>query len=60
MENRDRTRDQGLPDRPQNNPTPGHEGDDRSDPRRTREDEDRDNERQPPRRDPRPETPKTA
>ena len=59
MENRDRTRDQGLPDRPPNNPTPGHEGDERSNPRRTREEEDRDNERQPPRRDPN-QTPKTA
>ena len=59
MENRDRTRDQGLPDRPPNNPTPGHEGDERSNPRRTREEEDRDNQRQPPRRDPN-QTPKTA
>ncbi len=48
-ENRDRVRDQGSPDRPLNNPTPGHEGDDRTDPRRTREDredDDGDDERQ--------------
>jgi hypothetical protein len=60
MENRDRTRDQGLPDRPPNNPTPGNEGDERSDPRRTREEDDRDNDRQAPRRDPSQTTPKTA
>lgn len=62
MENRDRMRDQGSPDRPPNNPTPGHEGNDRTGPRRTREEEsERDNERQSPRRDPRPDqTPKTA
>ena len=51
------TRD--CPDRPPNNPTPGQEGDDRTDPRRTREDDDRDNEGQAPRRDPN-QTPKTA
>ena len=60
MENRDRTRDQATPDRPPNTPTPGHEGDERSDPRRTREEDDRVNERQIPGRDPRREPPKTA
>jgi hypothetical protein len=62
MENRDRTRDQVSPDRPPNQPTPGHENDDGTDPRWTREGEDdRDNERQSPRRDQRPDpTPKTA
>ena len=52
MENRDRTHDQVSPDRPPNQPTPGRENDDRTDPRWTREGEDdRDNERQNPRRD---------
>jgi len=61
MENRDRVRDQGSPDRPPNKPTPGHEGSERIDPRRSRDEDDRDNERQPSRHDPRPEeTPKTA
>lgn len=61
MENRDRTRDQGSPDRTPNTPTPGHEGGDRTDPRRTREEDDRDNERNAPRRDPNPnQAPKTA
>lgn len=60
-QNRDGMRDQGSPDRPLNDPTPGHEGGDRTDPRRTREDDDRDNERQSPRRDPNPDkTPKSA
>lgn len=52
MENRDRMRDQGSPDQPPGRSTPGHEGDDRSDPRRTRENEERDNERQQPNRNP--------
>lgn len=62
MENRDPSRDQGG--RPGQQPGKDDQGDVGSDPRRTREGEDRDNERQPqsPRRDQRPDqtTPKTA
>jgi len=54
MDKRDRVREQGLPDRPPDTPTPGHEDDDGSDSQRIREEDDRDNERPPPRRDPAP------
>jgi hypothetical protein len=54
MNNRDRVRDQGSPDLPPDTPAPGHEDGDGTDSRRIREENDRDNERQPPRRDPAP------
>ena len=54
MDKRDRARDQGSPDLPPDTPTPGHEGEDGTDSRRIREEDDRDNERPPPRRDPAP------
>ena len=57
MDKRDRIRDQGSPDLPPDTPTPGHEGEDRADSRRIREEDDRDNERPPPRRDPAPAEP---
>ena len=60
MENRDRIRDQGSPDQMPGKSTPGQQDDDRTDPRRTREEEDRNNEGQSPRRNPEPTPPKTA
>ena len=62
MENRDRMRDQGSPDLPPGKTTPGQGDEGRPDPRRTREEEDRDNPGQTPRRNPQPDQspPKTA
>ena len=57
MENRDRVREQGVPDQPPERPTPGHEDEDPAGQRRIREDDDHDLERQSPRRDPQPERP---
>ena len=57
MDKRDRIREHGAPDLPPDRPTPGHEGEDRADSRRIREEDDRDNERPPPRRDPAPAEP---
>jgi hypothetical protein len=45
MDKRDRVREQGLPDRPPDTPTPGHEGEDRTDSPPIREEDDRVNER---------------
>jgi len=62
MENRDRTRDQGSPDPSPGRTTPGHDDNERPDPRRTREDEGREGDRPVPGRNPQPErpAPKTA
>ena len=52
MENRDPMRDQGVPDRPPDDPMPGDEGTEHRDKRRVREEDDRTNDRPAPRREP--------